>query len=225
MSTQQTTEPDMAMTDAMSADETTPRGALAKIEHILRTQSGDDRAAEMTLGELSDAMEERAFGLLILILALPCCLPFVYLLPQLVALPMVVLAWQMAMGRRAPWLPDALRNRKLPVAGLLDVVDRTRRYGGGFVERLAHPRLVGLTGDRGTRVIGALMVVPCLSILVPLPLTNTVPGFGVSLVAVGLIERDGLFVIGGLVIGLAWVLLLAVGGPALIYYLVGLLAG
>jgi hypothetical protein len=208
------------MTQTSAADAATPRGALAKIEHILRSQNGGDISAEITLGELSDAMEERAFGLLLLILALPCCLPFVYLLPQLVALPMVVLAWQMAMGRRAPWLPETLRKRRLPVESLLDVVDRTRRYGGGFVERLAHPRLVGLTGDRGTRVIGALLVVPCLSILVPLPLTNTVPGFGVSLAAVGLIERDGLFVIAGLLVGLAWVLLLAVGGPALIYFLI-----
>lgn len=208
------------MTQTSAADASAPRGALAKIEHILRAQKSGDASAEITLGELSDAMEERAFGLLLLILALPCCLPFVYLLPQLVALPMVVLAWQMAMGRRAPWLPETLRKRRLPIDGMLDVVDRTRRYGGGFVERLAHPRLVGLTGDRGTRVIGALLVVPCLSILVPLPLTNTVPGFGVSLAAVGLIERDGLFVIAGLLIGLAWVLLLAVGGPALIYFLV-----
>ena len=197
-----------------------PRGALSKIEAILQAHGRGGSATDISLGELSDAMQERAFGLLILILALPCCLPFVYLLPQLVALPMVVLAWQMAAGRRAPWLPAALRERRLPVARLLDVVARTRRYGGGFVERLAHPRLAGLTGDRGTRVIGALMIVPCLSILVPLPLTNTVPGFGVSLVAVGLIERDGLFVIGGLAIGIGWVLLLAIGGPALIYFLV-----
>lgn len=211
------------MDDVVDGAHQSPRGALAKIEHILRQKAGADD--EITLGALSDAMEERAFGLLILILALPCCLPFVYLLPQLVALPMVVLAWQMAMGRRAPWLPETLRKRELPVAGLLDVVERTKRYGGGFVERLAHPRFVSLTGDRGTRIIGALMMVPCLSILVPLPLTNTVPGFGVSLVSVGLIERDGLFVIAGLVIGLAWVLLLAIGGPALIYFLIGLVRG
>ncbi|WP_421726674.1 exopolysaccharide biosynthesis protein [Bauldia sp.] len=208
------------MNEAESAGGYSPRGALTKIEHVLKAQSGADSSAEITLGDLSDAMEERAFGLLILILALPCCLPFVYVLPQLVSLPMVVLAWQMAAGRRAPWLPEALRKRRLPVASLLDVVDRTRRYGGGFVERLAHPRLTRMTGDRGTRLIGALMIVPSLSILVPLPLTNTVPGFGVSLVAVGLIERDGLFVVGGLIIGLVWVLLLIVGGPALIYFLV-----
>jgi hypothetical protein len=66
-----------------------PRGALAKIEAILKphltpqTQSAENGGAEaskatISLGALSDLMEERAFGLLLLVLALPCCLPFVY---------------------------------------------------------------------------------------------------------------------------------------------------
>ena len=95
-----------------------PRGALAKIDAILRphlegalSDPGGGRAT-ITLGELSDLMEERAFGLLLLVLALPCCLPFVYLLPQLVALPMLVLAAQMASGRKAPWLPETLRKTR-----------------------------------------------------------------------------------------------------------------
>lgn len=211
-----------------------PRGALAKIEAILKPHLHPDPAlnaegtaptggtATMTLGELSDLMEERAFGLLLLVLALPCSLPFVYLLPQLVALPMIVLAVQMAGGRRAPWLPETLRKRRLPVAGLLDVVAKARRYGG-WLERLAHPRFPGLTGDRSTRVIGGLLIVPCLSILVPLPLTNTVPGIGVALAAAGLIERDALFVLLGLVIALMWVAILVIGGPALIYFVVNFL--
>lgn len=210
-----------------------PRGALAKIEAILAphlhpqdgaADSGSETSqkATISLGMLSDLMEERAFGLLLLVLALPCCLPFVYLLPQLVALPMVILAAQMATGRRAPWLPETLRKRHLPVAGLLDVVRRAQRYGG-WLERFAHPRLPGFTGDRATRVIGALLVVPCLSILVPLPLTNTVPGIGVALTAVGLIERDALFVVLGLITALIWVAILVVGGPALIYFLISFL--
>ena len=207
-----------------------PRGALAKIEAILKphltpqAQSAEnggteDPKATISLGALSDLMEERAFGLLLLVLALPCCLPFVYILPQLVALPMVVLATQMAMGRRAPWLPETLRQRQLPVAGLLDVVTRAKRYGG-WLERLAHPRFPGFTGDRATRVIGALLIIPCLSILVPLPLTNTVPGIGVALAAVGLIERDALFVVLGLIVALVWVAILVIGGPAVIYFIV-----
>jgi hypothetical protein len=199
-----------------------PRGALAKIEAILTPHlkpAEPGVKATITLGTLSDLMQERAFGLLLLVLALPCCLPFVYLLPQLVALPMVVLAAQMAAGRRAPWLPETLRKRQLPVAGLLDVTARAKRYGG-WLEKLAHPRFPSLTGDRASRIIGALLIVPSLSILVPLPLTNTVPGIGVALAAIGLIERDALFVILGILGGLIWVAILVIGGPALIYLLI-----
>lgn len=209
----------------------TPHGALAKIEAILTphlrpqpttADGAEGRTATISLGALSDLMEERAFGLLLLVLALPCCLPFIYILPQLVALPMVVLAVQMATGRRAPWLPETLRKRHLPVAALLDVVARAKRYGG-WLERFAHPRLPAFTGDRAARIIGALLIVPCLSILVPLPLTNTVPGIGVAVAAVGLIERDALFVVLGLIIALIWVAILVIGGPALIYFLVNFL--
>jgi hypothetical protein len=162
-------------------------------------------------------MEERAFGLLMLILALPCCLPFVYLLPQIVSLPMVFLAFQMAQGRRAPWLPETLRKRTMPVKSLLDVTARTQRYAG-WLERLAHPRFAGLTGAGGLRVLGAILIVPCLSILVPLPLTNTVPGIGVAVAAAGVIERDGIFVVLGVLTGLVWVLMLVIGGPTLLYF-------
>lgn len=205
----------------MTASQTAaPRGALEKIEHLLRAEQA--KGEQITLGALSDAMEERAFGLLLLVLALPCCLPFVYILPQLVALPMVVLAWQMASGRNAPWLPETLRKRSMSIQSLLDVVARATRYGG-WLEKLAHPRILPLTSELGVRVTGALLVVPCLSVLVPLPLTNTVPGLGVALAAIGLIERDGLFVIAGVLGGLLWVALLAIGGPTLIYFLVDFL--
>ena len=52
------------------------------------------------------------------------------------------------------------------------------------------------------------MLIPAASILVPLPSTNTAPGVGVALAALGLIERDGVLVILGLAIGFAWVTLL-----------------
>ena len=212
------------MTDHHDSDaQMPPRGALAKIEHILHQAESDDDG-NITLGALSDAMEERAFALLLLILALPCCLPFVYLLPQIVALPMAFLAWQMARGRRSPWLPETLRRRNLPVKGLLDITARTKRYAG-WLERLAHPRLTGLTGAGGMRFLGTLLVIPTLSILVPLPLTNTIPGIGVAIASAGLIERDGIFVVLGLLVGLGWVLVLLIGGPALLYFLVDWVRG
>jgi hypothetical protein len=204
---------------------TSSQGALAKITSILQRHldgAGPNESgakATIPLGALSDLMEERAFGLLLLVLALPCSLPFVYVLPQLVALPMLLLSVQMASGRRAPWLPETLRKRTLPVAALLGVVVRAKRYGG-WLERLAHPRLASLTRDRATRVIGMLLIVPCMSILLPLPLTNSAPALGIALTAAGLVERDGLFVILGLMIATIWIVILVIGGPALLYFLI-----
>ena len=197
-----------------------PRGALTKIEAILdeaHLAAGD--TGTITLGGLSDSMGERAFGLLLLILSLPCCLPFIYLLPQIVSLPMLVLTGQMARGSKAPWLPETLRKRQMPLASLKDVLLKAQKYGG-WLERLAHPRFPAVTSERGLRIVGALLMVPTASILVPLPLTNTVPGFGVAVTSAGLIERDGFFVIMGLLIGLAWVVLLVIGGPTLLYFLI-----
>lgn len=174
---------------------------------------GDSGQTKASLGSLVDQLDRRAYGLLLLILALPCCLPFVYILPQIVALPMLVLAGQMALGRSAPWLPEALASREFDVTSLRNVVDRAARYVGWF-EALAHPRLTALSGRVALPIVGGLMIIPTASILVPLPLTNTVPGLGVAIAALGLIERDGLLILAGLVMGLAWVALLIFGGQA-----------
>ncbi len=160
-----------------------------------------------TLGALVDELDERAFGLLILVLALPCCLPFVYILPQIVAFPILFLAGQLAMGKTSPWLASGLRERDFPIATLKNTVGRASKYLG-WAERFASARLEFLTKGIGVRIIGALMMIPAASILLPLPMTNTVPGIGVAIIALGLIERDGLAVLAGLVIGLLWVGLL-----------------
>ncbi|MFQ5564455.1 MAG: exopolysaccharide biosynthesis protein [Parvularculaceae bacterium] len=191
------------------------RGAPADID-------ADDPQA--TLGDVLDRLDERAFGLLLLLLALPCCLPFVYVLPQIVALPMLALAAQLAAGRVHPWLPKRLRARQFSIPAFRRTVERGAKYGG-WIERLARPRLRPVTGRFGARLAGALMLIPAASILVPLPSTNTIPGIGVAVAALGLIERDGVLVVLGLLIGFIWVALLVVLGAEAVYLLKSWIAG
>lgn len=165
---------------------------------------GPETEQKSTLGALIDAMDERAFGLLLLILALPCCLPFLYGIPQIVAVPMIAIAAQLGFGKEAPWLPRRLRARSFEIEGMRNIVRRASKYLG-WLERLARPRLTPLADRRGAQVVGLLLLIPCASILVPLPSTNTTPGIGVAIASVGLLERDGLLVLGGLFIGIAWV--------------------
>ena len=207
--------PEHGTAEPLPATETLRRA----LDRLAAQADNGDRAPRANLGALVDSLDRRAFGLMLLILALPCCLPFVYILPQIVALPMLVLAGQMAMGRTAPWLPVRLAERDFDIDALRKVVDRAARYIGWF-EAFAHPRLTALSSRAALRVIGALLMIPSASILLPLPLTNTVPGIGVAIAALGLIERDGLLILLGLVIGLAWVMLLIIGGQAAIGFMV-----
>lgn len=187
-------------------------------ENVPANPGGKDVTQTAALGDIVERLDERAFGFLLLLLALPCCLPFVYVLPQIVALPMLALAGQMAMGGRHPWLPKKLNARRFSIPEFAKVLTRAQKYGG-WIERIATPRLRPVTSQTALRIIGALLLVPIASILTPFPLTNTVPGIGVAIAALGLIERDGLLLVGGLLIGFIWVFLLVFLGAETLHLL------
>ena len=197
--------------------------AFDRIDAVLEEAERGDNA-RMSLGDLAGALKERAFGMMLLALALPCCLPFVYLIPQIVALPMLVLTGQMASGRHAPWMPEKFKARDFDIASMRAITARGKKWFG-WAETFARPRLLALSSPRASRIIGALLMVPCASILVPLPSTNTVPGIGVAVASIGLIERDGLLILLGLAIGLLWVALLLVSAPLLALLLVDFFNG
>jgi hypothetical protein len=162
-----------------------------------------------SLREIFDQLDESAFGAGLFLLALPCCIPFLYGVPQVVALPMMALAVQMAMGKEQPWLPDALGTRKINRDGLTAMAKGGRKWLG-WIEKFSKPRLTTITGPRSERLIGLILCIFCASILVPLPMTNTVPGFAVALAAFGLINKDGILVIVGCILGILWVGMLLV---------------
>ncbi len=197
----------MTMTSAAEPAETAPAESLIETIERLALQAEPEG---MTLRELSATLGERAFGAVLFALALPCCIPFLYVVPQIVAVPMAVFAGQMAIGRGQPWLPARLADRRIDRDGLVRMAQGGRRFFG-WAETLARPRLLALSSPVAERVVGVFLTLFCVSILTPIPGTNTVPGFAVALVALGLLERDGLLILAGLVIGTAWIGLLVFG--------------
>ncbi|GGK22537.1 exopolysaccharide biosynthesis protein [Salinarimonas ramus] len=193
--------------------------ASAILARVGETAPGE----RIPLGDLVDALGERTFGLVMLVLALPCAIPFLYGVPQIVSVPMVFVAAQLVIGRRALWLPQGLRARAFAKADYMAMIDRARPWLVRF-EHLSRPRLGFLASGAAERVVGLAMLVASLSIAVPLPLTNTVPGIGVAIIAVGLIERDGLLVLGGALVALVWIGFLVFAGATVIDVVLGLFA-
>lgn len=161
----------------------------------------------LSLAQIFDALDERAFGALLFALALPCCIPFLYGVPQVVSLPMAAIAAQMVMGRHEPWLPNRFAGRMVDKKGLNRIAKSGRKYFG-WAEAIAKPRLKFLSSSVAERFVGLFLVFFCASILVPLPATNTVPGFAVALVSFGLMSRDGFMMIVGMIIGTLWITML-----------------
>jgi hypothetical protein len=72
----------------------------------------------------------------------------------------------------------------------------------GWLERLSKPRLKVFACGPGER-FAAIMIVIAVVCILP-PITNTVPSLAIALLSVGLIQRDGVFVIAGAVLTVAW---------------------
>jgi hypothetical protein len=184
-------------------------------------QLAEDAEGEtVTLGWILEQMEERAFGLFLLVLALPCCIPFLYGLPQVVALPLMLIAAQILFGRKSPWLPERLAARTVTTEGLRNLGTRAGPWLRR-IEAVSRPRLTALTRPPLDRIVGLALVIFSASILVPLPLTNTVPGFAVVVVAMGLLQRDGILVVLGALLGTAWIAALLLTGASLISLIMG----
>lgn len=165
-------------------------------------------------------LHERAFGLFLLVLALPCCIPFLYGVPQIVALPLMFVSIQILLGRTSPWLPGSLGAREVSRTSLQSLASRARPWLEK-VEAISRPRLGLLTHPPLDRIFGIALVLFSASILVPLPGTNTVPGFAVVIVSMGLLQRDGILVLAGSAIGTVWIATLIFAGATLASLLKG----
>lgn len=197
-------------------------GMVSRLEAIAADAPEDG----LTLGELTERLGEQAFGVVLFVMAVPVCMPFLYGIPQIVALPMLAICAQMALGREALWLPARFAARRLTKEDLVKTASGARKWFG-WIEHFAAPRLAFLSGPVAHRIAGAMFCLFCLSILVPLPLTNTTPGIALALASLGLINRDGLLVLAGVVLGTAWIIILYGGliilGPAFIELLIDVL--
>jgi hypothetical protein len=173
---------------------------------VVSSLAADAGPDGLTIRDIRDRMDERAFGLLILILTIPCLVPALYGVPQVLGIPILLLAGQILVGRKEPWLPEGVLKRRVPKAWLDRMADFATKRMGWF-ERLSRPRLGWLATGVGERLAALFMIVATLTIV--LPMTNTVPSVALALLSVGLIQRDGAFVALGSAVALAWAGLLA----------------
>ena len=187
----------------VAPDRERPRKLSDELAMILR----EFEVENVTLREVLGLLHGRGFVLLIMLLALPFCTPVP--LPGLstpFGLIIAIVGARIVFGAK-PWLPARLLDTRLPPKVFAKVFAFTRKIILAF-ERLLRPRMLWVTGSALREQLHGVPIVICaLMLLLPLPVpfSNVVPAWGVMLIAGGLLERDGAFIIAGYVASLVTV--------------------
>jgi hypothetical protein len=164
------------------------------LHSALDTHTGE----QIALGEFLDPLGERAFGFLLLALALPNFIPVPTGIGGVMGVLVVLIGAQMLCGFEHPWLPETLRRRGLARKSVEHFVDRITPVLR-WLERLCRPRWESLARRHGHRVSGFLLVLTGIGLALPIPFTNYPFGLLLIVFAVALIERDGIL------LSIAWI--------------------
>ena len=161
----------------------------------------------VTLRELIDTFGPRSFVPALMVPALLVVSPLsgIPVLPTIFGLTIALISLQMALLRRYLWLPDMLTARRINGPAL----SRAARWlapVAAWLDRRTRDRLRWMTVLPGSTLPKVLCVICGLAMpfLELVPFSSSILGMAVLLFSMGLLARDGLFVIlGGGLMGLA----------------------
>jgi hypothetical protein len=180
---------------------------LRLLQEDVKTQGG------ITVGWLVGRLGTRSFGAIILLMALPNITPQIPGMSTLFGLLIMLPAVQIMLGLSQMWLPGFLANRTMPGP----TVGKILAFAIPWVERmekLIKPRLEFLMSPPFENIVGGAVLFLGFVLFLPIPGANFLPAVACAFMALGMLERDGLFILAGLGIAAAAMVVLAliVGG-------------
>jgi hypothetical protein len=174
-------------------------GTDKKFSQALLEIAGEVGSQGLALSELLEKIGVRGLLMFSMVLTIPFLLPVS--IPGTSA-PFGFIICLIAVGiilNRPPWLPKRLMSKRISKEHSVSMLTQ----GAGLfakIEKLIHPRLPFLTHQATLgRLNGAVMALTAVLLMapVPLPLTNTLPAYGVLFLAAGSLERDGFAILAG----------------------------
>lgn len=171
--------------------------ATQVLEDVVNSSSAD----RVLVKDLVDAMDSIGFGLAVMIFAFAIIIPMPPPLPSIISIPLVIFAAQMMVGYTSPKLPKRFANLSVKRSVLAMLIRKSSPYIRR-VEKILKPRLSFMFYPGMERVVGVFIFIFSTFVLLPMPLSNFVPGLGVLIISFGLLGKDGAIVILGIITGI-----------------------
>lgn len=178
-----------------------------RLSELLSDIAEDKSRHRISIADLLIAMKDRAIGALLLIFALPNVLPTPPGTSAILGAPLIFLAAQLALGRR-PWLPGIIANRSIARRDFAALMQRAAPWLAR-AERLLRPRFSVISRPPFEYAIGAICFVLAVILFLPIPLGNILPALAICVLALGVLERDGVWILAGLIVTAASIVLVS----------------
>ena len=174
-----------------------PKKRRMRTSRILRLVADNASNERVSIRLLLDTLGDRAIGALMLVFALPNVIPTPPGTSAILGVPLVFLSAQLTFGMR-PWLPKVIADRSMAREDFARVIDKAHPWLT-WAERLLKMRLPALTEPPFEYFVGFLCLILAVVLLLPVPLGNMLPALAICIFSLGIMGRDGLWTIGGII--------------------------
>ena len=162
---------------------------------LLTAIANDTSRDRISVAYLLTALQDRALGALMFIFAVPNVLPTPPGTSAILGAPLVFLTAQLALGLR-PWLPKIIADRSILRSDFAVWIARATPWLTR-AQRLLRPRLIAAVRPPAEYMIGTLCFILAIILFLPIPLGNMLPALAICLFSLGILERDGVWVLIG----------------------------
>jgi hypothetical protein len=181
------------------------------------------RNSQLTIAGFLEGLETRSYPFIVAALVLPNCIPTgIPLLSTVTGIPMLLVVAQAFLGRRTPWLPDAIGRRAMSRRRLQDFLARMHPQLER-IEAAIHARYSWWVTGLRRRLLHVTCALIILILALPIPFDNLFAAWSILFFCLALLEDDGLMAMLGwamAIVTFAWTAFLLIVGPWVVINLV-----
>ena len=188
------------MTKINKTDDVSKEESTETTSKLLSNICERNTADNIRIDVLLKSIDSGGFVLLILIFAILLIIPTPPGVANIAGLIIMFFSFQMMMGFEEVWLPKFLAKKSISRKLLATIVEKSSIYLYKL-ERFTRKRLTFMDFPIAKRVIGLIIFFLATITLTPIIFANSVPGVAIALISFGFLNKDGLIVIIGFIIG------------------------
>jgi len=154
------------------------------------------QTSDVSIAKLIESLPQQSFAGIFFILALLCFIPGVSIIAGVV---LIFPSVQIILGQSSLALPNKIAQKNITSQRLLKgfqwLLPRLR-----FLEKRIKLRWQMLSSPTAYRVLGVVVLINAIIVAIPFPLSNILPAISLVFLSLGMLEKDGLFVVLGVLI-------------------------